>query len=382
MFNAHSPRLAGFALALGLALPPVSAAETIVAGPDEKGEETHEQTKSDEAGAPKAERSPWLFVPLLSSNPKLDTAAGLMVGYLHQFDEKSRPSLFTVSAKYTTSESLIASAFAKTSFGADHHRIVGGIISGDINNDYEDYLGSGRALETNDNFRSAFFRYLYRVEGDWFVGGMAAYSNYEMSGRDAQSEQVLDELGLEGFTSGGLGLVVQHDSRDSDFSATKGWYLNVNNLAYREELGGEQDFDIYRVDYRGYWSHGDGHVLAWRNRNQFSHNAPSGSYSPIYLRGYTPGEYLGQHMSAVEIEERYKLAERWTATAFAGVACLYGDSVSGESLDCGDSENLYPAWGSGVQYLLKPEEGIVINLEYAMGKDDNSGIYLKMGYSF
>ena len=375
MRNAIFPLMAG--LVLTLAASPAMAVD-----PASVETQTRQDDSEAKGAAKQGERSPWLFVPLLSSSPKLDTAAGMMVGYLHQFDEGSRPSLFTLSGKYTTSESLITSAFAKTSFGADHHRIVGGVILGDINNSYEDYLGTGRALETNDNFRSAFLRYLYRVEGDWFVGGMAAYSNYEIQGQDLQSDQILDELGLEGFTSGGLGLVVQHDSRDSDFSATRGWYLNVNNLAYREGLGGEADFDIYRVDYRGYWSHGDGHVLAWRNRNQFSHNAPSGSYSPIYLRGYTPGEYLGQHMSAVEVEERYKLAERWTLTAFAGVACLYGDAVNGESLDCGDSDNIYPAWGAGVQYLLKPEAGIVANLEYAMGKDDNAGIYLKMGYSF
>lgn len=376
MLNSSTALLAS--LALILASPIVNAAPAEEAS-QEGGED---KEKAGANGKGEAGRSPWLFVPLLSSSPKLDTAAGLMVGYLHQFDEGSRPSLFTVSAKYTTSESLIASAFAKTSFGADHHRLVGGIISGDINNDYEDYLGSGRPLETNDHFRSAFLRYLHWVEGDWFVGGMAAYSNYEMQGQDPQSDQILEELGLEGFTSGGLGLVVQHDSRDSDFRATRGWYLNVNNLAYREGLGGEEDFDIYRVDYRGYWSHGDGHVLAWRNRNQFSHQAPTGSYSPIYLRGYTPGEYLGQHMSAVEVEERYQLTERWTLTAFAGVACLYGDGVNGEALDCGDRDNVYPAWGAGVQYLLKPEAGIVANLEYAMGKDDNAGIYLKMGYSF
>lgn len=375
MRYAISPLMAGLALTL-------TASPAMAADPAKEEAQPRRDEREAKGDEPPDERSPWLFVPLLSSSPKLDTAAGLMVGYLHRFDEGSRPSLFTLSGKYTTSDSLITSAFAKTSFGADHHRLVGGVIVGDINNSYQDYLGTGRALETEDHFRSAFLRYLYRVEGDWFVGGMAAYSNYEMQGQDLQSDQILEELGLEGFTSGGLGLAVQHDSRDSDFSATRGWYLNVNNLAYREELGGEGDFDIYRVDYRGYWRHGDGHVLAWRNRNQFSHNAPSGSYSPIYLRGYTPGEYLGQHMSAVEVEERYKLAERWTLTAFAGVACLYGDAVNGESLDCSDSANIYPAWGAGVQYLLKPEAGIVANLEYAMGKDDNGGIYLKMGYSF
>lgn len=328
------------------------------------------------------ERSPWLFVPLFSSSPKLDTAAGLMAGYVHRFDEKSRPSMFAVSAKYTTSKSLTANVFAKTSFGEDKHRIVGGITVGNIYNDYENYLGSGNALKTEDDYNFAFFRYLYRVEGDWFLGVQSAYSNYELQGQDPFASEILSEMGLVGYTSGGVGLVIQHDSRDNDFKATKGWFLNINNMAYLENLGGEQDFDIYRVDYRAYWGHGDGNVFALRSRHQFSSDAPAGAYSPIYLRGYTPGENLAQHMSSIEFEERFKLAERWTATVFAGVACLYGDSTSGERLDCGDESNVYPAWGAGVQYLLKPEEGIVANLEYAMGKEGNSGIYLKMGYSF
>jgi hypothetical protein len=35
-----------------------------------------------------------------------------------------------------------------------------------------------------------------------------------------------------------------------------------------------------------------------------------------------------------------------------------------------------------VQYILKPKEGIVLNLEYAAGEDGNYGVYLKMGYAF
>ncbi|ALR78133.1 hypothetical protein [[Enterobacter] lignolyticus] len=359
-------------LALGLA-----AALSLIALPLPAAAAT-ETNNGEEKKAP----SPWLFVPLLSSSPKLDTAGGLMVGYMHHFDEKSRPSMFGVSAKYTTSESLIANVFAKTSFGEDRHRILGGAMVGNINNDYENYLGSGQSLATNDNYSFAFFRYLYRVEGDWFIGAQAASSNYELQGQDPATSDILDEMGLVGYKSGGVGAVVMHDSRDSDFKATKGWYLNLNNMAYLDAWGGQQDFDIYRVDYRGYWQHGEGNVLAVRSRHQFSSGAPVGAYSPVYLRGYTPGEYLAQHMSSVEVEERYQLAERWTATLFVGVACLYGDSVNGEKLACGDRENVYPAWGAGIQYVLKPEAGIVANLEYAMGKDNNSGIYLKMGYSF
>ena len=374
-------RFTGLTLALSLVVLPATAAETSTAD-TKKDMAATSQEESAEKKENSATPSPWLFVPLFSSSPKLDTAAGMMVGYMHRFDEKSRPSMFGVSAKYTTSDSLIANAFARTSFGEDHHRILGGVMVGNINNDYDNYLGSGKPLETNDNYSFAFLRYLYRVEGDWFLGAQGAYSNYELQGNDPASDEILDEMGLVGYKSGGLGAVVMHDSRDSDFKATKGWYLNINNMAYRENLGGEQDFNIYRVDYRGYWEHGDDNVFAVRSRHQFSSDAPVGAYSPVYLRGYTPGEYLAQHMSSIEVEERYKLADRWTATAFVGAACLYGDSTNGQQLNCGDSDNIYPAWGAGVQYLLKPEAGIVVNLEYAKGKDDNQGVYLKMGYNF
>jgi len=64
-------------------------------------------------------------------------------------------------------------------------------------------------------------------------------------------------------------------------------------------------------------------------------------------------------MSSIEVEERLHLAEKWTATIFAGIACLYGNGRG-----CSDNANLYPDVGAGVQYVLKRREGIVLNLEY------------------
>ena len=61
---------------------------------------------------------------------------------------------------------------------------------------------------------------------------------------------------------------------------------------------------------------------------------------------------------------------------FAGVACTYGNGKTCERA------NLFPAVGAGVQYVLKPKEGIVLNLEFAAGKDANQGVYLKMGYAY
>ena len=104
---------------------------------------------------------------------------------------------------------------------------------------------------------------------------------------------------------------------------------------------------------------------------------PPGAYAPIQLRGYTIGEYLGKSMSSIEVEERYRFAERWTATVFAGVACLYGANRDG----CSRS-NLFPSVGVGVQYVLKPVQGIVANLEFALGKEGNRALLFKMGYAW
>ena len=101
-------------------------------------------------------------------------------------------------------------------------------------------------------------------------------------------------------------------------------------------------------------------------------------HRPVRLRGYTAGEYLGKSMSSIEAEERHRLAERWTATLFAGAACLYGANRGG----CSDSANLFPTVGGGVQYVLKPVQGIVANLEFALGKDGNRALLFQLGYGF
>src|SRR4051812_8548745 len=169
--------------------------------------------------------SPWLVLPLVSANPKLDTAAGAMVAYITKFDELSRTSMFGLQTKYSTSDSITGGLFGRTSFGEDHHRIVAGMVFGKINNDYQNFLESGRTVETQDRLRSAFTRYLYRIKGHFFFGLQGAFTNYEVAGRSAVDEEIVDTVGLVGFKSGGLGLSALYDSRDNDFKPSKGLFL-------------------------------------------------------------------------------------------------------------------------------------------------------------
>jgi hypothetical protein len=109
------------------------------------------------------EQYPWLLVPLFSSSPKLGTALGGLGAYMHFFDAASRVSLFGATYKYTSTHSQIFSAFARTSSGADHHRVVLIGAFGHIKNDYEDYLGTGQPLKTDDDLK-AIFTYLRTIK--------------------------------------------------------------------------------------------------------------------------------------------------------------------------------------------------------------------------
>jgi hypothetical protein len=327
------------------------------------------------AGASEA-ASPWLLVPVFSSSPKLGTSVGGLAAYLHTFDPDSRVSLFGVMYVYTSTHSQIASAFARTSFGADHHRIVAIVPFGNIKNDYDDYLGTGEPLRTDATMGALFARYLYRAKGNWFAGAQGNVANYQVGGATPEDDLILETLGVQGFSSASLGAVLMHDSRDNEDMPRKGWFLNVNNLAYRESLGGSASYDTYRADGRAFWSHGGGHVLAVRQFNWFTSDAPAAAQATVILRAYKLGQYLAPYMSSFEAEERLSFNRRWGATLFAGVAKLYGEGSTPLA------RTTYPTGGAGLHFVLKPEQRMLVNFEYAQGVEGNWGLYLKLGYSW
>src|SRR5262249_30923550 len=43
------------------------------------------------------------------------------------------------------------------------------------------------------------------------------------------------------------------------------------------------------------------------------------------------------------------------------------------------SDNYYPTYGAGFQFIIKPQQHMLANLEYAHGNSDNYGVYLRLG---
>ncbi|MGI9568783.1 MAG: BamA/TamA family outer membrane protein [Desulfobulbia bacterium] len=319
--------------------------------------------------------SPWLITPLLSSDPKISTAAGALAGYVHTFDDKSPASMAGIAGTYSTTQSWYLSLFAKLYFGEDKHRLLAAAAHGEIRNDYSDFLGSGLDAQTTDDLNLYVLRYAYRLFGRWYLGPQFVSTNYAILGDNLTSIDVLKQFGLTGFQSNALGLYAQYDSRDNQYSPSKGQVFEAHNFAYREELGGDVSFDALTADYQYYLPQGESNVVAFHVKGRWTNDAPSSGYSSVDLRGYVRGQYLAEHMTTAEVDYRYSLSEKLGLAVFGGVAGLYGSGTEE------DSNELFPAGGIGAFYQLN-DEGMVVRADIAMGKEGNWGFYLTFGHGF
>jgi hypothetical protein len=327
-----------------------------------------------EAGAER--ESPWLLTPTLSSNPKLGSNIGAIAGYLHRFDPRSEASLVTAFGTYSDTDSRVGGLVADLRLDGNRHKLQAGLFGGRVRNEYDDYLGTGRPAKTEDNVSGLGARYTQRLAGHWYLGGQFVSTDYAINA-DGLLGDLLEQIGLSGFQSVGVGLVVEFDDRDNTRNPQRGRHFTAHNLAYREGLGGEESFDVYRAEYAHLVPLPAQSVLGIQVQGRWTRNAPLAGFSSVALRGYTLGNYLDEHYTHVDFDARIRVQGNWGATAFLGVGCLYGSPS-----DCGSGEQLYPSVGAGVSYLLKPDAGIIIRAEYARGESDNEAFYLRIGNPF
>jgi len=334
------------------------------------------QAHAGEEAAGSVKPSPWLMVPVLTSNPKLETSVGAIAGYLHQFDSESSPSMFGMSGVYSSSDSFVGVLFAQTFFDSDRQRLSIGITNGKVNNNYDDFLESGLPAQTTDNVKGFAMRYTHALGSHWLLGGQFLSTNYVIEA-EGIFEQKLDAIGLTGMDAVGAGLVIEYDSRNNKRNPTRGRHFLIYNNAYRESLGGEENFDAYSGDLKDYRPVNDRYLLATQISGRWTDDAPISGYSSVSLRGYVRGMHLEPNYVHLALDNRFKVKGNWGLVIYGGLGCLY------DNLDeCDTSGAIYPALGAGVSYLLREKAGIVIRAEYISGKDDNDGVYLSLGHPF
>jgi hypothetical protein len=147
--------------------------------------------------------SPWILVPTVSVDPKLGNSVGVLAGYIFKIDSESTSSMVFTTFSKSDSDSTVGGVFSQLFFDQDRQKLVLGVAGGNIDNDYEDFLGLGIPAQTTDDLEAVFARYLQVVEGNWYMGTQVVSSNYVI-GADDFFDSVLDLIGLTGFDSTGL----------------------------------------------------------------------------------------------------------------------------------------------------------------------------------
>jgi hypothetical protein len=330
----------------------------------------------------------FVFAPIPILNPTLGAGLAFGVAYLYKIDEDSYPSLVGGGALYTDTGSKAFGIAQSANFNGNDWKVTGGVFLFDL--DLEFYgIGSDAGdddlfLPINQQGWAIGAKGLRRIKGQWYGGVSYLYlevdSSFDLSAVAPEFPIEAPPEAEDRSAIAALGLVGEYDSRDNQFNATRGKLFNVSFSTSSEAVGSDFDFTSIRMSYSQYWSFRDDLVLAARG----SGCAVPGD-APYYalckfgifpdLRGYVGGRYRDETMLAGQAEIRWRFAERFSAVGFAGAGQV-AESLSGYDLG-----NLLPSVGVGLRYLLSPDNGLNISIDYALGEDSDA-VYFFVGESF
>jgi outer membrane protein assembly factor BamA len=186
------------------------------------------------------------------------------------------------------------------------------------------------------------------------------------------------------LSGGGLGLF--YDSRDYVFFPTKGivadlTYL-IRNRATRTGPQGETTyFDRYALEVSSYHRLHRRAVLALNYVGSFTVGpAPFNAMSLLggtkRLRGYYEGRFRDQHAALFQSEVRMDVYGRLGAVVFGGVGVLGNEQ---QLLRLADPKLAY---GAGLRFTANRRDHVNIRVDYAVGSQASTGLYITLGEAF
>jgi hypothetical protein len=223
-------------------------------------------------------------------------------------------------------------------------------------------------LRSNANVQRRIVRGLY-------VGLRYQYEYIDLRKTDPEGVLRLGVVpGSEGGHSSGLGVIINHDTRDHIYQPSRGFFNQVYAVFFGRDLGSDYTFQLLSIDLRGYVSLFGSHVLAIQTYDSFISGEPPFQMlnmfgSSYWMRGYYFGRFRDKDMVTVQAEYRFPIVWRIGAAGFAG----FGD-VRDRIEEFTIGEFKY-SFGFGFRFMFDAQERINARLDFGFGKGDNFGIY-------
>jgi hypothetical protein len=362
------------------------AGGTVPASEGKKDKEEKKKTAAKDGD--KADKPSLIGVPIPIADPALGVglaAAGL---YTLTLGGSEKPSTFGVGAFWTSSNSWGAAIGARTHLNKDRLRVNGGLGLAQLNYDFfgvgndSGQSGDSIPIEQSVDFFTA--ESLFRLGKHLYLGPRYRILNVDT---------VIDLQGVlpPGLTppddeldavSAFLGLHFEWDSRDNEFSATRGQLMDFYASFFDEIFASDFEFQSYWFDYNRYTSikKNERRIVAWRaTACNVTDGAPFYELCAIGIhdafRGYQGGRYRDRLSVTAQAEYRWEFIKRWVGAVFGGVAQVAADA-SDLTFD-----NVLPAAGIGFRWMVVPARRIDVRVDYAWGEGD-SGLYISVGEAF
>ncbi|GJM62508.1 BamA/TamA family outer membrane protein [Persicobacter diffluens] len=328
-----------------------------------------------------------IFTPIIAPGYTPEFGALIAVGGIWSFktnpaDQKIERSSIPFTAAYSTTGAVIVDARPVTFWFEDKLRISAEIW---LKNLPDNYWGIGYQKATDipkGENTTAYLRrwrwinpqFLYQFKRHYFAG-LNVDINFTQG--DEESEGVFNDENYQEYNdkpfNAGLGLILRHDSRDFPVNAHSGWYLDVNATAFSQKLGGDNNYEIYQLDYRYYVTLGrDGRTLAWQIKSRIGIGGiPYGEMSklgnPFDLRGYTWGRYRDKSLFFILPEYRHMFAKSNGTVSRHGFVLWAGTGTVFDIGNTSEDVRLLPNGGFG--YRLELQDRLNLRVDFGFGHD-------------
>ena len=318
-----------------------------------------------------------LPVPLVISEPALGFGGGIMGLFfresMRERADKAKetgriapPDIYAVGAMRTDNGTQAAALGGMVSSEDGRYRWRGALVRPSVNLEFFGAGGQGPGHRFNlEGLVSVQHGMLRLGESDsWLVG---RWNWFDLKNRFDPGVPGGVVGTFEGAnTQSGLGVSIETDTRDTIFTASRGYKAGLDLTFYSPGLGGDQRFQAYRAYGFGYWPVARSLVVGARaDARSTGGDVPFYLLPYVDLRGVPLLRLQDRNTALVETELRWNVDARWALVGFVGAGRAWGTNTSfSEGTDTVTK-------GAGFRYQLARRLGMYVGVDWAWSTQDH-----------
>jgi outer membrane protein assembly factor BamA len=257
----------------------------------------------------------------------------------------------------------------------------------DVSRFPEYFYGIGNDTKENDRLMVSFdlmriqSKNLIQIKNNIYGGILFQYQKlFNQDVKLLSNALCMEVYGNMGYTAGGIGPVFIMDNRDNPLNPTKGSYLDVSYVNYKNLIGNQNKFTTLTFDARKY--HTFFNKLIWNGNAYISHNKGEVPYrmlpeigGPRFLRGYYRGRFRDNNMLVLQQEFRMPVFKMFGVAAFGGIGSV------AKTLSQFKTNKIHYNYGVGLRIRVNKKENTNIRIDYGFTKD-SQGLYIVFAEAF